>query len=142
MNKTSLDLVISGRLPPSLSEIGVKKIILRTLEALKLNTAVLGLAFLTESKMEEKNMVYRKKIGPTDVLSFAYPKPKGTRVLVGDILICASYAAKQAKEESVPVDQELERLLIHGLLHLAGFDHVKPGEAKRMFGLQERLLKL
>lgn len=141
MSKVSLDLVISGRRPSSLSALLIKQVIQKTLKSLKINTAVLGLAFLPESKMAEKNKIYRRKKGPTDVLSFAYPKFKGVKILNGDILICPSYAARQAKQEGIVVKEELTRLLIHGLLHLAGHDHVVPAQAKRMLGLQERILK-
>lgn len=91
--------------------------------------------------MTDKNKVYRRKKGPTDVLSFAYPKPKGVKILNGDILICPGYAAKQAKQEGIPIRQELMRLLIHGLLHLAGFDHAKAIQARRMLGRQERIIR-
>ncbi|MFA6099342.1 MAG: rRNA maturation RNase YbeY [Patescibacteria group bacterium] len=141
MSKVSLDLVISGRRPSSLSAWLIKETIKKTLKSLKINSAVLGLAFLPESKMAEKNKTYRRKKGPTDVLSFAYPKPRGVKILNGDILICPSYATHQAKQEGMAVKEELERLLIHGLLHLAGYDHVVPVQAKRMLGLQEKILR-
>lgn len=141
MSKVKLDLVISGKVPPSLSAPKVRRLILEVLKSLKLRSAVLGIAFLPESQMAHKNKMYRRKPGPTDVLSFAYPLPKKGKMLLGDILICPKYAARQAKQASVPLDEELKRLLIHGLLHLAGYDHVIKTQAKRMFSLQERILK-
>ncbi len=140
MSQLSLDLVISGRTPLAMPSAITRKVIRKTLETLKMRSAVLGLAFLSEGKMAEKNKKYRKLDKPTDVLSFAYPTQKKT--LMGDILICPAYAAKQAKMHSVPIGQELKRLLIHGLLHLAGMDHVLERETKRMFGLQEKLVKI
>lgn len=141
MKKISLDLVINGRLPASLSASMVRRIARETIESLHLDSGVLGVAILSEKQMAGKNLAYHKKAGPTDVLSFAYPKPKKAKSLVGDVLICPTYAAKQAKAEAVPLKEELERLLIHGFLHLAGFDHMKAADAKRMFKRQEDLLK-
>jgi probable rRNA maturation factor len=142
MSTVSVDLVITGRMPKSLTVGAIRRVINNSLDALKLRSAVLGLAFLTEAKMLEKNNKYRKIKKPTDVLSFAYPAPKGSRCLNGDILICPVYAAKQAKQASVPINQELKRLLVHGLLHLAGYDHATAKDEKKMFRLQEKLVKM
>lgn len=142
MSKVNLDLVISGKIPPSLSAPKIRRLILKVLQSLKLRSAILGVAFITESQMARKNKMYRRKLGPTDVLSFAYPLPKKGKMLLGDILICPKYAAHQVKQAAVPLDEELKRLLIHGLLHLAGYDHAVKLQAKRMFSRQERILKL
>ena len=142
MKKVTLDLVINGRLPAPLPAAKVRRIARTTLESLHLDSGELGVAILSEKQMAEKNLAYHKKSGPTDVLSFAYPQPKQTKSLVGDVLICPTYAAKQAKAESIPLKEELARLLIHGFLHLAGFDHAKAADAKRMFKRQEDLLKI
>lgn len=139
--EVSLNLVIHGRLSPSLSVYEIRKVVRRTLESLGLESAVLGVAILSEKFMTEKNQIYRRKVGPTDVLSFAYSKSKKLKILSGDVLICPAYAAKQAKREDVPLNQALRRLLIHGLLHLAGFNHTKQADAKHMLALQERILK-
>ncbi|MFA6161043.1 MAG: rRNA maturation RNase YbeY [Patescibacteria group bacterium] len=147
MSKANLDLVISGRLPSSMSSLGIKKTVLNVMKNLRINSAVLGIAFLTEAKIAEKNKIYRGKKSPTDVLSFETrtPNPESrkntARMISGDVLICPTFAAKQAKLASVPIKEELNRLLIHGLLHLAGFDHADDAQEKRMFGLQERILK-
>jgi probable rRNA maturation factor len=139
MMKLTLDLVINGRLPPPLSASRARLILRRAMTASGKTAAVLGLAMLTEKQMAEKNLTYRRKKGPTDVLSFTYPTPRGSKVVVGDILICPKYAAKLAKEEGIPVSKEYADLLIHGWLHLTGMDHVKPAQAKRMFALQKRI---
>ncbi|MDD5438488.1 MAG: rRNA maturation RNase YbeY [Patescibacteria group bacterium] len=139
MKPLSLDLVISGRVPSYMTAVSARKTVRKTLAALGLRSAILGLAFLSEEKMAEKNKKYRKLNRPTDVLSFAYPVSK--KILSGDILICPAYASKQAKERSIPVGQEMKRLLVHGLLHLAGMDHAKEKEAVKMFGLQEKIVK-
>jgi rRNA maturation RNase YbeY len=141
MSKVNLDLVISGKIPSALSAPKIRRLILKVLHSLRLRSAILGIAFLPESQMARKNKTYRCKSGSTDVLAFAYPLPKKCKMLLGDVLICPKYAVRQAKLASVPWEEELQRLLIHGLLHLAGYDHAVKLQAKRMFSRQERLLK-
>jgi probable rRNA maturation factor len=88
----------------------------------------LGVKFCSDATMAGYNKTYRHKAGPTDVLSF----PDGTRdpegaLYVGDILIALPVAARQAKEAGHPLATELKRLLLHGILHLAGYDHETDG---------------
>jgi len=97
--------------------------------------------------------------GPTDVLAFPMdelrpPPPGGDRAdrarsadgdgspaaMLGDVVLCPDVATEQAREAQRPVEEELEMLCTHGILHLLGFDHAEPGERATMFGLQDRLL--
>ena len=96
--------------------------------------------------------------GPTDVLAFPMdelrPPPPGrdradrarsadsdtSPAMLGDVVLCPEVATEQAKEAQRPVEEELEMLCTHGILHLLGFDHAEPGERATMFGLQDRLL--
>ena len=96
--------------------------------------------------------------GPTDVLAFPMdelrPPPPGrdradrarsadsdtSPAVLGDVVLCPAVATEQAKEAQRPVEEELEMLCTHGILHLLGFDHAEPGERATMFGLQDRLL--
>lgn len=69
--------------------------------------------------MSRLNRDYRKMNGPTDVLTFTMDEP-GWK---GDIVICLPYAKEQAKKRHVALQHELDRLVVHGLAHLAGFEH-------------------
>lgn len=69
--------------------------------------------------------------GPTDVITFPY----------GEIVVCAPVAASRALEFRQTVTGELALYCIHGLLHLAGQDDIRPGDAKRMHREQDRILK-
>jgi probable rRNA maturation factor len=60
--------------------------------------------------------------------------------MLGDVVLCPEVAAEQAREAQRPVEEELEMLCTHGILHLLGFDHAEPGERATMFGLQDQLL--
>lgn len=85
--------------------------------------------------------------GPTDVLSFPMDELRPPRDddepvegILGDIVICPEIIGEQAAERGRDVGGETEYLLVHGLLHLLGFDHATPEEKAEMFGLKDRLL--
>lgn len=92
-----------------------------------------------DEEIKELNRQYRKINKPTDVLSF----PMEDGYLLGDIVISMDTAEEQAKEFEVSLEEEASRLLIHGLLHLLGYDHVKGGaQAKKMRAKEEELMIL
>lgn len=138
-NKLDLELTIHGKPPSGLSETMIREIIKKFSSRMKLKRLALGLGFVSSRAMAGINASYRKKSEPTDVLSFGYVFERGA--LEGDILICPAFAKISSKEQGIAQGEELKRLLIHGLLHLAGHDHVKKTEAEGMFKLQERILK-
>jgi probable rRNA maturation factor len=98
---------------------------------LGLEGAELSLLFAGSMKMKSLNREYRGIPQDTDVLSFPMDTPsgrmshsiRGLPVMLGDIVISVPKAVAQAKEYRVTFQDELRRLLIHGLLHLAGYDH-------------------
>ncbi|MEX2620683.1 MAG: rRNA maturation RNase YbeY, partial [Egibacteraceae bacterium] len=81
---------------------------------------------------------------PTDVLAFpmdAADSPGGGEAMVlGDVVLCPAVAAQQAAERDAPAADELDLLLVHGILHLLGYDHVDAAEQTEMFGLTDALL--
>ena len=92
------------------------------------------------------NLQYRDRDEPTDVLSFeqgeAYRDPDGAeRFLAGDIVISLDSLARNADEAGVARGEELSRLLIHGILHLAGMDHEDNDPSRPMLSMQEDLLR-
>ncbi len=87
------------------------------------------------------NRQYRNKDKVTDVLSFAWQEDKKIKgSMLGQIYICYSQIVRQAKEYKVSVRQEFVRMLVHGMLHLVGYDHMRPSDAKKMFALQEKII--
>ncbi len=93
-------------------------------------------------EMIELNGYYRGKKCPTDVLSFAWQEDKKIKSsLLGQIYICLPQIKRQAKEWQVTEVEELTRMLIHGLLHLVGYDHIQKTPAKKMFKIQEGIIK-
>lgn len=114
------------------------------------------LVVVGEKRMRSLNRAWRKKDKPTDVLSFGsaggrtkdnlivngskFIMPPDNIIHLGQIFICYSVAARQARGDGHSLDKEMAILLIHGILHLAGFDHEKSApEARKMFGLQEKI---
>lgn len=86
------------------------------------------LIFISKNKMAQLNQDYRKINKTTDVLSFEIEK----KPLIGQIFICYTKAREQAGESGVGIEGEIEKLFIHGLVHIFGYDHEKENEAKAM----------
>lgn len=98
-----------------------------------------------EKEIRALNKEHLKKNKVTDVLSFPLCEVGeiGDRRYkeIGDIFICVPQIKKQAKEYGVSFEEEFCRMLTHGVLHLLGFDHQKEKDAKKMFKLQEQIIK-
>ena len=96
--------------------------------------------------MRTLNRNYRKKDKTTDVLSFAFREGGGTQVrtdMLGDIVISVPVAERQAREDGETLTRSIDRLLVHGLLHLLGYDHERSAaEARRMQTRERRLLEV
>lgn len=96
----------------------------------------LVIAFLPEDEARKLNFTYRQKDYATDVLSFESEDPSS----LGELVICPEVISRQAKEHGLLVREELGYMVLHGFLHLLGFDHEKSErEAKKMFTLQDEL---
>ncbi len=94
-----------------------------------------GVVIIGNANMKALNKKYRRKNKVTDVLSFS-----GDHDFLGDIVLCLPQIQKQAKEHQLSEVEEFTYLLIHGLLHLLGYDHeVSASEAKKMFKIQDKL---
>lgn len=106
----------------------------------------LDMTLMSDDEIAKLNHDYRGKVGPTDVLSF--PQLEGETVIdgeddvhLGDVVISLDTAARQAADGGWTLEEEAARLLLHGLLHLLGFDHEHGGEAEvRMKAEEARLV--
>ena len=92
------------------------------------------IGLIGDTKMRRLNRTYRNKDRTTDVLAFAYREARtGVTFLLGDVVISIPAARRQAKAFSHSLDEEILRLLIHGVLHLVGYDHERSRQqARRM----------
>ena len=109
--------------------------------------ADLCLRLVDEAAMETLHVQWMDLPGPTDVMSFPMdelrPGREGSEPaegVLGDVVLCPSVAAKQAREAGHATEEELLLLTTHGILHLLGYDHATPEEEKEMFELQRQLL--
>ena len=112
------------------------------LERIEHAESELSLSLVDDTAIAELNLSYRKLDRPTDVLSFSLLEGEESTYrgnLLGDVVISVETAARQAQEQGVSLDEELARLLIHGVLHLIGHDHMEPDEAERMQAEERRL---
>lgn len=99
--------------------------------------AIISVTFLGPQAMQRLNREHKRQDRATDVLSFALAMPD--RRLAGDIYVCRAVAARQAREMGMDVKEELVRLVIHGVLHVLGYDHPDGDrEASPMWKKQER----
>jgi len=128
-----------------IEEAKLKKIVERTLGAVGVKNAAVSIAVIGDEEMKKMNNFYRGKNKTTDVLSFTYESYKSgfKKPLFGEIVICYPQAVRQAKQQKHGVVEEIKMLLVHGALHLAGYDHEKSlKEAGIMEDLQNKMVKL
>jgi probable rRNA maturation factor len=105
---------------------------------LKLRKKDLVIAFLNEKEMRALNKKFRGKNYATDVLSFESDDP----AVYGELVICPQVISRQAKEHGLLVREELGYMVLHGVLHLLGYDHERSErEAKKMFALQDKVFE-
>ena len=104
----------------------------------------LALLLVDEPTIAALNAEHLDGEGPTDVLAFPIDEPgesaPGGPSVLGDVVLCPVYVARQAAEHGVTLQQELRMLAVHGILHLLGMDHAGPEEERRMTELTARLL--
>jgi probable rRNA maturation factor len=131
----------SGQLVPT-SEIN--SLLTFALLELELNLECeINVSFVDDDYMTELHIKWMDEPGTTDVLSFPMDMPEtpGEAVTLGDIVISPVVAAEQAKAQGHSIEHEIYILVIHGLLHIIGYDHADKAEEKVMFELQEKIVK-
>ncbi|QLQ16021.1 MAG: rRNA maturation RNase YbeY [Micropruina sp.] len=108
----------------------------------------LSILLVDEPTMAAYHEKWMDEPGPTDVLSFPMDELRPGRDgeepplgLLGDIVLCPAVTAAQAAASQRTPEQEADYLLVHGLLHLLGYDHAEPAEKKVMFDLNDRLIE-
>ncbi|PIR78108.1 MAG: rRNA maturation RNase YbeY [Candidatus Magasanikbacteria bacterium CG10_big_fil_rev_8_21_14_0_10_36_16] len=127
-----------------LSELEIKNIVFAVLKKNKKNGDI-SVHIVGDKKIRDLNKNYRGKDKVTDVISFAIAEGESIVEMeekdFGDIFICLPQIIRQATENNISAREETIRMLVHGVLHILGFDHKKENEAKEMFSLQEKFVK-
>ncbi len=148
MPTTPTTLTIRGALPR-----GVTATEIRVLAAAAFRraggrgSAEISLSIITDAAMRTLNRRHRGKDATTDVLSFSYDgardfvqPPKSATHNLGDVFISLPQVRRQAKRIDRTVREEFALMVVHGVLHLMGFDHATPSQERTMFGLQQEIL--
>jgi len=102
----------------------------------------LSLRLVDEAESADFNQRYRGKVGPTNVLSFPFDPPPGGRgrCYLGDLVLCAPLVAREAAEQGKSPEAHWAHLVVHGVLHLLGHDHLDEAEAQAMEALETGIL--
>jgi len=120
----------------SVSKKNLKSITEKVLKGEKKVSKTISIAFVGKIRIKELNRRYRRKNKATDVLSFLYDQG-------GEIVLCPEVIRENSRKFGLSAKEELARSLIHGILHLLGYDHEKSKkEEKRMQNTQNRYLKI
>ena len=126
----------------SVSRALVRKAASATLRVERVSDAMLSITFVGKAAISRLNRRYLGHHGPTDVISFALARTGKRGAVVGDVYICAEVARDNARRQGIGAGEELLRLVVHGTLHVLGYDH--PSGATRttsgMWRKQERIL--
>ncbi|MCI1290208.1 MAG: rRNA maturation RNase YbeY [Lactobacillus sp.] len=131
----------------------IEQLLLQAKEKIgKQNSLEMSINFVDQARIHAINKQYRGKDRATDVISFAIEDGDEGLDLssfeadpdfiedIGDLFICPDVVRLHAKEYETGFDREFGYTCVHGFLHLNGYDHIKPAEAKVMFGLQGEIL--
>jgi len=112
------------------------------LKGLRRRRVALGLRIVGGAESAALNNRFRRKSYPTNVLSFPFEAPPGTRSdILGDLVICAPVVRREAHTQRKPVNAHWAHMVVHGILHLRGYDHRKRRDAAVMEKMEIRLLK-
>jgi len=112
--------------------------------------AEVGIRIVDREESAQLNQTYRHKQGATNVLSFPFESPdlpddsdeddESLDDFIGDLVICAPVVEQQAKEQSKELAAHWAHMIVHGVLHLQGYDHIEPAEAEQMEALERTIL--
>ena len=130
------EILVSDRQTAPVDVEGLVELARATLLGEGMGRVELSVSFVEDAEMEELHVRYMDEAGPTDVLSFPLDDEEhdGVRVL-GDVVIAPAVAARNSPQDPAA---ELRLLLVHGILHVLGYDHETPDERAEMWTRQER----
>ena len=112
---------VQGRVSGAPSAARVRSVLSRAAKVSRSRAAEVSVLFCADGRMRSLNRRYRGKDRSTDVLAF--PAGPAARGFLGDIVVSVPYAGREARRRSEPPAREVDRLLVHGFLHLMGYDH-------------------
>ncbi|MCX6013002.1 MAG: rRNA maturation RNase YbeY [Chloroflexi bacterium] len=142
-----INIQINENLPESIGNQWLQTVIKESLKFEKKDSIELGLVITNDEQVHELNKTYRGIDDTTDVLSFAllegeetFIMPPDTLIHLGEVIISYPQTIKQAKEYNHTIEKELAGLIIHGVLHLLGYDHQTDEAEKQMKSHEDAIL--
>jgi len=155
--ESTVSIEIANESGVTVDEVGLAALARHVLDGMRVHPlAELSVLLVDEAAMADLHQRWMGEAGPTDVLAFPMdeiwpPPPGGSQAdhggdgeavpgLLGDVVLCPPVAVEQARKAEHTVQDELDLLCTHGILHLLGYDHAEPEEHATMFELQDRLL--
>ena len=104
--------------------------------------AEVTIRLVDEAESNQLNLTYRGKDKPTNVLSFPFECPPGVELpLLGDLIICRQVVEQEAQEQGKPLLAHWAHMVVHGSLHLLGYDHIEDEEAEEMEALEVEFMQ-
>ncbi|WP_258085963.1 rRNA maturation RNase YbeY [Xenorhabdus bovienii] len=142
MNSVILDLQIACENPEGLpDEALVQRWLESVLPQFQAESEV-TIRLVDEAESHDLNLTYRGKDKPTNVLSFPFEAPPEVELpLLGDLIICRQVVEQEAEEQQKTVEEHWAHMVIHGSLHLLGYDHIEDDEAEEMESLETEILQ-
>ncbi len=131
----ALEVQYASRLP----NLPAEKDLRRWVRAALQRSAELTIRIVNAAEGRNLNSAFRGKDYATNVLTFVYNDPRGARLL-GDLVLCAPVVAREAREQGKALAAHYAHLVVHGVLHLSGFDHQRDPQARRMEAREVRIL--
>lgn len=142
-----LDLFCADEVTPAIDNEEAQRLIRLVLQDRDVERdCMISLSFVSDESIAELNGTWRNNPHPTDVLSFEMEHPWDDDLAedepceLGDIVIAPCYVARQAKEFGTTAADETRLMLVHGMLHLLGFDHMEEAEAIQMQQIEDGIL--
>jgi len=139
-------ITIDAAFQPKVAADAIERLSRVVLAAEGVPAAELGVLITDDARVRELNREYAGEDEPTDVLSFSlregedFASPDGV-VRLGEVIISYPTAERQASDAGRPAEDEVAHLLVHGILHLLGYDHAEAQEERRMRAREEELLE-
>lgn len=135
-----MEIDIQNRTNSKLTKKSIEEKVKFFLKEYEKEADMISFTFVNDEDMEKINVKYLSHEGTTDIITFDYTEEADT-VLDGEIIICIDQAKRSAREYKVKLDNEISRLIFHGLLHLCRYNDIEPEDFKMMKKREDELLE-
>ena len=133
-------LAVNGLAAPSVEQ--MQNWAETTLAAVRHQAEELTVRITDKAESAQLNERYRNKSGPTNVLSFPFEEPADIQTgLLGDLVICAPVVEREAAEQGKDIEAHWAHMIVHGVLHLCGYDHIHDDQAYEMEHLETDIMQ-